>query len=162
MGIIVRGVNPKPRPPEAPPTFRGNPPPPGPPPVPKGFKSWDAFWKSEDLFNRQNPMMSLTAAYILSHTRQDKDEDNTDYDDLKKKARVAAIKAANKAKRKSWNSNVSGTGTVTPILSSYPSGIADQAGAGFSMSDIPSIVWIVLAVSGGIFLIKSAGKGKRR
>jgi len=155
MSIIVRPVNPKPRPPEAPPTFPGNPPPSTPP------KDWEKRWKFQDMLNRQNPMMTLTAAEILSHTSTSKDQE--DEDDAKKRARVAAIKAANKAKRKSWKSKVNATGTVLPTLNSYPSGTVDSGnGTGFSFSDIPSVVWIVLAVAGGIFLIKSAGKGRRR
>jgi len=93
-----------------------------------------------------------------------KEKKQDEDDDAKKKRRVAAIIAANRAKRKGLGktSNVSGTGVVTPILYSYPSGGVAQetTGAGFSWSDIPSIVWIILAVAGGIFLIKSAGKGR--
>jgi len=151
MGIIVRGLHPKPIAPPTPPRFSPPPPPP---------KGWEKKLKFQDLLDRQNPTMTLTAEEVLTHTRTSKDQE--DEDDAKKRARVAAIRAANKAKRKSWNKNVSGTGTVSPILGSYPSGAVDTAGAGFSWSDIPSIVWIVLAVAGGIFLIKSAGKGRRR
>jgi hypothetical protein len=159
MGIIIRGFHGPPKTgekPEAPYHFPGNPPPSAPP------KDWEKKLKFNDLLDRQNPMMSLTAAEMLTHTRTSQDPDPKDEaaDEAKKRARVAAIKAANK--KKSWNSNVSGIGTVLPTLYSYPSSVADQTGAKFSMSDIPSIVWIVLAVAGGIFLIKSAGKGKRR
>jgi hypothetical protein len=111
-------------------------------------------------------MMTLTAKEVLTHTKTPKDPDPKDdaADVAKKKARVAAIIAANRAKRKGLGktSNVSGTGVVTPMLYSYPSSEAEQAtGAGFSWSSIPSIVWIILAVAGGIFLFKSAGRGKR-
>jgi len=152
MEVIFRVSRPSPTPPPKPPDFTA---PPSTPP-----KDWAKKWKFQDVLNRQNPMMSLTAAEMLTHTRTSKDQ--VDPDDAKKLARIAAIKAANKAKRKAWNSKVSGTGTVLPTLYSYPSSEADQAGTGFSFSDIPSVVWIVLAVAGGIFLIKSAGKGRRR
>jgi hypothetical protein len=136
-------------------------PPPKIPKLPSGWKSWEAFWKSEDQLNRQNPTMTLTAKEMLTHTRTAKDQDDNDAADVaKKKARVAAIRAA---KKKSWVSvNVSGYGTVSPILSGYPSGTAaTETGAGFSWSSIPAIVWIILAVGGGIYLIKSAGKRGR-
>ena len=160
MGIIVRGINPSPRLREAPPTFPGNPPPSKwkLPPLEKGVYRPPGGWDYDEL-NRQNPMMTLTAAEILSHTSTSKDQE--DEDDAKKRARVAAIKAANKAKRKSWKSKVNATGTVIPTLNSYPSGTVDTAGTGFSFSDIPSVVWIILAVGIGVFAIKSAGKGKR-
>ena len=154
MSIIVRAANPKRRPPEAPPTFPGNPPPSTPP------KDWEKKLKFQDLLDRQNPTMTLTAEEVLTHTRTSKDQE--DEDDAKKRRRHKVIKTRNRDKRKSWNSNVSGTGTMPPILGSYPSGTVDTAGTGFSWSDIPSIVWIILAVGIGVFVIKSAGKGKRK
>jgi hypothetical protein len=156
MALIIKGSRKNPTPPPKPPDF--GPPPKSPP------KDWEKKWKFRDLLDRQNPMMSLTAAEILTHTRTAKDETkkDEDADDAKKKARVAAIIAANRAKRRSKGnktSNVSGTGTVTPLLYSYPGAYAEEGtGGGFSMSDIPSIVWVVLAVAGGVFLIKSARK----
>ena len=150
MAIIIRGIHGPPKTgwkPEMPFEFPGNPPPSAPP------KDWEKRWKFQDMLNRQNPMMSLTAAEMLTHTRtsRDQDQDQEDEDDAKKRARVAAIKAANKAKRKSWKSKVNATGTVLPTLNSYPSGTVDSGnGTGFSFSDIPSVVWIVLAVAGGI------------
>lgn len=91
-------------------------------------------------------------------------------DAAKKLARIAAIK---KARLNNKKSNV-GTSTTadaaaSPALSSlltggggYGSGyLAESAGnGGFSFSDIPSIVWIILAVGAGYWLIKSGGKGK--
>jgi len=150
---------------EAPKTIPGNPPPSSPP------ADWEKKWKFKERLYIQNPTLSIvegkTYVYprdmaILAKVSPRADTEDTTADDAKKRARVAAIKAANRAKRKSWNTNVSGTGTIPPILGSYPSGEVEQAGTGFSWSDIPSIVWIVLAVAGGIFLIKSAGKGRRR
>jgi len=155
MPIKIIGSRKNPAPPPKPPSFSA--PPKNPP------KDWQKKQKFNDLLDRQNPMMSLTVKEILTHTRTPQDQKKKDEDDdAKKKARVAAIIAANKAKRKGVGktSNVSGTGTVTPILYSYPSGGTDQTttSTGFSWSDIPSIVWIILAVAGGLFLIKSARK----
>jgi hypothetical protein len=109
-----------------------------------------------------NPNMTLTAKEVLTHTRTVKDQDDNDAaDEAKKRARIAAIRAANRAKRRYGKDGVSGYGTVSPLLSGYPSGtVAETAGTGFSWSSIPSIVWIILAVGGGIYLIKSAGKRK--
>jgi hypothetical protein len=151
MGIIVRGG-------------RSNPPPPpgkspvgsAPPPPPK---DWEKWWKLWDVLDRQNPSMSLTAKEVLTHTRTAKDQDDA-ADEAKKKARVAAIRAANRAKRRYGKDGVSGYGTVSPILSGYPSETVAEAGTGFSWSSIPTIVWIILAVGGGIYLIKSAGRRK--
>jgi hypothetical protein len=142
------------KPPENPPDF--GPPPTSPP------KDWKKKLWFQDRLNRQNPIIDFSP-YEINYTRTEKDQDPKDEedDDAKKKARVAAIIAANRAKRKrvGKNSNVSGTGTVTPLLYSYPgTDLGESTGGGFSMSDIPSIVWIVLAVAGGIFLIKSARK----
>ena len=142
---------------EAPKTFPGNPPPPPP-------KDWEKRWKFQDVLNRQNPNMTLTAKEVLTHTRTEKDQaDNDAADVAKKKARVAAIIAAKRAARKGKgkSGNVSGSGTVSPLLSGYPSGTAEETGAGFSWSSIPTIVWIILAVGGGIYLIKSSGKGRK-
>lgn len=85
-----------------------------------------------------------------------KDIDDDDADAIKKRKRIEEIKAANRAKRKGIGAkkNVSGYGTVSPLLT------GTEAGTGFSLSSIPPIVWIILAVGGGIYLIKSAGKRK--
>jgi hypothetical protein len=120
--------------------------------------------KFQDKLVAQNPMLSMIWPTRKDEPEGKKEKKQDEDDDAKKKARVAAIIAANKAKRKGFGktSNVSGTGVVTPMLYSYPSSEAEQTtGTGFSWSSIPSIVWIILAVAGGIFLFKSAGKGKR-
>lgn len=135
---------------------------PNPPPAPP--KDWESRWKFQDQLNRQNPMLTIVGGktYLVGDRTLGKEVKFDDDDEAKKKARVEAIKKANRAKRKGIGAkrNVSGTGTVTPILYSYPSGADGQAttGGGFSLSDVPSIVWIILAVGAGIFLIKSGRK----
>lgn len=95
-------------------------------------------------------------------------------DTAKKLARIADIKAA-ALNNKKYNVRTSTTpvgpssaSAVAPILYGgtggggyYGSAEMLESGGGFSLSDIPSIVWIVLAVGAGWFLIASSGgKGK--
>jgi hypothetical protein len=162
MALIIKGSRKNPTPPPKPPDFTA----PG--------SKWTGYkWEKgvyrpkggwdKDALSRMNPVIDFSP-YEINYTRTEKDQDPKDEeaDEAKKKARVAAIIAANRAKRKSRGnktSNVSGTGTVSPLLYSYPgTALGESTGGGFSLSDIPSIVWIVLAVAGGIFLIKSARK----
>lgn len=95
-------------------------------------------------------------------------------DEAKKLARIAAIKKA-ALNNKKYNVRTdttpvdpSSASAVAPILYGgtggggyYGSAEMVGNGGGFSFSDIPSIVWIVLAVGVGWFLISSSGgKGK--
>jgi len=81
-------------------------------------------------------------------------------------ARVSAIKAANLS-----NKNYNVGGSTSPATGTPASGIIFGAGGGGGgyayeaeaeegtfLSNIPSIVWIILAVAGGWFLIKSSKK----
>ena len=131
---------------------------PAPPKVPKlppGYKSWEDYWKFKSKLNLQNPMLTMNAP-----TNNAEDKKQQDDDDEKKRKRIAEIKAKAKKKAKGKKTSISsGTGTVSPILYSYPSsGVAETSGGGFSLANVPSIVWIVLAVGVGIFMIKSAGR----
>lgn len=130
---------------------------PAPPAPPTG---WD--WRFKDKLNRQNPMLAIVGGKTYLATDRSLGVDiDLDDDEKKKEKRKREIMAANRNRRRSRGSKTSiasGTGTVTPILNSYPSGFDGYAttGGGFSLSDVPSIVWIILAVGVGIFLIKSA------
>jgi hypothetical protein len=93
-----------------------------------------------------------------------------DADEAKKLARIAAIKkAALNNKKSNVATSTAADAEASPALSSlltggggYGSGyLADSGGnGGFSFSDIPSIVWVILAVGAGYWLMKSGGKGK--
>jgi hypothetical protein len=103
------------------------------------------------------------AAYLKSDSREDADT-------AKKLARIAAIKkAALNNKKSNVGTSTAADADASPALSSlltggggYGSGyLADSGGnGGFSFSDIPSIVWVILAVGAGYWLMKSGGKGK--
>lgn len=135
-------------------TIPGNPPPKV-PKLPPGYKSWKDYWKFRKQLRDQNPTLVFMPPEVKPPPGPDEEED-----EIKKKKRIAEIKAAKKFKSKGTKTSISsGLGTVSPILYSYPGSYTDEGtGGGFSFSQIPSIVWIILAVAGGIFMIKSARK----
>lgn len=132
-----------------PPGVDPGPAPPAHPPIDK------EKWKFYEKLHLQNPMLVMNQP-----TGNKEDKKQEDEDEKKKLKRIAEIKARKKFKSKGTKTSISsGLGTVSPILYSYPGSYTDEGtGGGFSFSQIPSIVWIILAVAGGIFMIKSARK----
>lgn len=116
-------------------------------------------------------IMKDTVTKLGSLSRFRKAIEGGDNDDAAKKAaRIAAIKkAALNNKKYNVGTSTAADATATPALSSllggggYGGGYYTEGGesGGFSLSDIPSIVWIILAVGAGYWLIKSGGKGKK-
>ena len=86
-----------------------------------------------------------------------------------KAARVEAIKATNLSNKvynvgTSTVPDLSAANAASGILMGGGSGggytYGEEEGGGSFLSSIPSIVWIILAIGGGLFLFMSSGKGK--